>query len=245
MDYQLSDALGTPGATTSVSAVLDALGADATGLKAVWLSYPDATFVTPDHFDDERTVSAEQLRTYAEGDCMADALYAVIGELRQATECTCTFGHEGGFQLHTILGDACSKRGNPADVALIRDLAPVMRTQAVCDEGKAMGRVALQALDLFADEIEPHFAKRQCPTGGCAAFKTYHILVSKCTGCGDCLKACDDGAILGKAKFVHVINQRKCTQCNRCLEACPEGAVVRAGAKKPKTPPKPIPVRRK
>jgi len=69
--------------------------------------------------------------------------------------------------------------------------------------------------------------------------------VSKCTGCGKCLKACDDGAILGKAKFVHVVNQRKCTQCGACLEACPEGAVVRAGAKKPKTPPKPIPVRRK
>ena len=60
---------------------------------------------------------------------------------------------------------------------------------------------------------------------------------------GKCLKACDAGAILGKPKFVHVINQKKCTQCNQCLEACPEGAIVRAGAKKPKTPPRPIPCR--
>ena len=27
----------------------------------------------------------------------------------------------------------------------------------------------VQALDLFADEIEPHFTKKQCPTSGCAA----------------------------------------------------------------------------
>ena len=120
-----------------------------------------------------------------------------------------------------------------------------MASQAICGEGKATGRVALQALDLFADEIEPHFAKRQCPTCGCAAFKTFHVLVSRCNGCGKCVKACDDGAILGKARFVHVINQRKCTQCGQCLKACPEKAIVRAGAKKPKTPPKPIPVRKK
>lgn len=46
---------------------------------------------------------------------------------------------------------------------------------------------------------------------------------------------------MGKARFVHVIDQRACTKCGACLEACPEGAIVMAGAKKPKTPPKPIP----
>ena len=242
MDYTINQA-----GATSVSALLSASGAATEGLKAVWLSYPTATFVPAARFDEELEVAegTSCLRTYDEGDCMCDALYRVVGELRMATECTCTFGHEGGYQLHTILGDACNKKGKPSDIALIRDLAPVMASQAICDEGKAIGRVALQALDLFGDEIEPHFTKKQCPTCGCDAFKTFHVLVSKCTGCGKCLKACDDGAILGKAKFVHVINQRKCTQCGACLEACPEGAVVRAGAKRPKTPPKPIPVRRK
>lgn len=242
MDYTINQS----GATT-VSALLDAAGASAEGIKAVWLSYPTATFVKADRFGETLEVAEGTacLRTYGEGDCMCDALYAVVGELRMATECTCTFGHEGGYQLHTILGDGCTKKGKPSDVALMRDLAPVMEKQAICSEGQALGRVVLQALDLFGDEIEPHFSKRSCPTGGCAAFQTYHVLVSKCTGCGKCLKACDDDAILGKPKFVHVINQKKCTQCNACLEACPEGAIVRAGAKKPKTPPKPIPVRRK
>ena len=242
MDYTINQA-----GTTTVGALLEAAGGAAEGIKAVWLSYPTATFVRADSFGEPIEVAegTETLRAYGEGDCMCDALYKVIGELRMATECTCTFGHEGGYQLHTILGDACTKKGKPSDIALIRDLAPVMQTQAICGEGQAMGRVAVQALDLFGDEIEPHFAKKTCPTGGCPAFKTFHVLVSKCTGCGKCLKACDDKAIMGKARFVHVINQRTCTQCGACLEACPEGAIVRAGAKKPKTPPKPIPVRRK
>jgi len=242
MDYAI-----TISGNTSVNELLSSVGADAAELKAVWLSYPTASFVKADHFGDELEVieGTGTLRTYGAESCMCDALYAVVGELRMATECTCTFGHEGGYQIHTILGDGCTKKGKPSDLALMRDLAPVMASQAICGEGRALGTVVMKALDLFADEIEPHFTKKQCPTGGCAAFQTYHILVSKCTGCGKCLKACGDDAILGKPKFVHVIVQKNCVQCNKCLEACPEGAVVRAGAKKPKTPPKPIPCKRK
>lgn len=241
MDYVMKE----NGATT-VRALLESLDASTEGLKAVWVSYPVARFVKADSFDDELEVcEGTTLRTYAAEDCMADALRKVVDELRLSDECTCTFGHEGAYQLSVILNDACSKRGKPADVALLRDLAPVMEAQAICGEGKAIGRVVRQALDLFGDEIEPHFSKRACPTFGCAAFKTYHILVSKCTGCGKCLKACDDGAIMGKPKFVHVIDQRKCTQCGACREVCDQKAVVLAGAKKPKTPPRPIPCKRK
>jgi NADH-quinone oxidoreductase subunit F len=242
MDYTI-DVAGT----TTVQALLEAASADAADIKAVWLSYPTASFVKADRFGEELEVAEGTtcLRAYGPEDCMCDALRVVVDELRMATECTCTFGHEGGYQLSVILNNACTKKGQPADLALIRDLAPVMEKQAICGEGQAIGRVCLQALELFADEIEPHFAKKSCPTFGCVAFKTYHVLVSRCTGCGACLKACEDDAIMGKPKFVHVINQRSCTQCGLCLPACPEKAIVRAGAKKPKTPPKPIPVRKK
>ena len=232
-------------ATTTTDALLKELGADASELKAVWFAYPMATFVTPDHFGDELEVTAAELVTFGPADCMAHGLLDVCEELRTATDCTCTFGHEGGYQIVTILGDICSKKGKPGDLALLRDLAPVMQVQALCGEGRALAGAVLQALDLFGPEIEAHIAKKSCPSGGCPAFQTYHILVSKCTGCGKCLKACDDGAIMGKAKFVHVIDQRKCVQCDLCRQACPEGAVVRAGAKKPKTPPRPIPCKRK
>ena len=106
MDYAITTA-----GTTSVNALLSAVGADAAELKAVWLSYPTATFVTAAHFGDDLEVAegTATLRTYTAENCMCDALYTVVGELRMATECTCTFGHEGGYQLSTILGDACNK----------------------------------------------------------------------------------------------------------------------------------------
>ena len=242
MDYTINHA----GATT-VSALLAEAGAPAEDIKAVWLSYPTAQFVKADAFGAELEVAdgTTTLRTYGEGDCMCDALNTVVGELRMATECTCTFGHEGGYQIAMILKDICSKKGKPGDLALMRDLAPVMVSQALCDEGKAIGRAVMQVLDAFSDEIEAHITKKVCPAGSCRAFQTYHVLVSKCTGCGKCLKACDDKAIMGKPHFVHVIDQRKCTQCGQCRTVCPTKAIVRAGAKKPKTPPRPIPVKRK
>ena len=241
MDYAITTA-----GTATVSELLSTLGVDAAGLKAVWVSLPAAAFVTPSGFDTQVEVAeGTVLRTYDAKNCMADALLNIVQELRFATECTCTFGHEGGYQIATILKDICSKKGKPGDIALMRDLAPVMAVQALCDEGKAIGRAVTQVLDAFSDEIDAHITKKVCPAGSCRAFQTYHVLVSKCTGCGKCLAACEDDAILGKPKFVHVIVQKNCTQCNKCLEACPEGAVVTAGADKPKTPPKPIPCKRK
>ena len=241
MDYAITTA-----GTATVSELLSTLGVDAAGLKAVWVSLPAAAFVTPSGFGTQVEVAeGTVLRTYDAKDGMAAALLDIVQELRLATECTCTFGHEGGYQIATILKDICSKKGKPGDIALMRDLAPVMAVQALCDEGKAIGRAVMQVLDAFSDEIEAHITKKVCPAGSCRAFQTYHVLVSKCTGCGKCLAACEDDAILGKPKFVHVIVQKNCTQCNKCLEACPEGAVVTAGADKPKTPPKPIPCKRK
>ena len=241
MDYTITTA-----ATTTVSELLTTLGQDAAGLKAVWVSLPAVALVTPNHFADEVTVAEGTLvRAFDEKSCMADALLTIVNELRMATECTCTFGHEGGYQIATILSDICSKKGKPGDLALLRDLAPVMASQSICDEGKAIGSVVIQALDAFTPEIEAHITKKVCTAGSCRAFQTYHILVSKCIGCGKCLDACEDDAILGKPKFVHVVVQKNCVQCNKCLEACPEGAIVTAGADKPKTPPKPIPCKRK
>ncbi len=232
-------------ATTTTEALLKDLGVDASEVRAVWFAFPMARFVKAEQFGEELQVTATELEAYGKTDCMAHALWDVCEELRMSTEVTGTFTHEGSYQIVTILGDICSKKGKPSDIALLRDLCPVMQALALAPEARALAGAVLQALDMFGPEIEAHIGKKTCPSGGCPAFQTYHILVSKCTGCGKCLKACDDKAIMGKAKFVHVIDQRKCTQCGQCRKACPEKAVVRAGAKKPKTPPRPIPVRRK
>lgn len=42
-----------------------------------------------------------------------------------------------------------------------------------------------------------------------------------CLGLGDCLAACDFGAITMDENGLPVVDEAKCTACNRCVEVCP------------------------
>ncbi|MDI9589679.1 MAG: NADH-ubiquinone oxidoreductase-F iron-sulfur binding region domain-containing protein [Acidobacteriota bacterium] len=229
---------------TTARAILQAAGVTTDDLKALYLGFPQNMLITADKLDRPLFIRTDYARVYTVDNCMARALQEIASHFHREACGHCVYGYEGGFQIESILTDIVNKRGAAGDLALLRDLCPMMSGRALCNLDRALAHVVTEILDHFGDEIEAHISKRQCPAGECRAFMTYHILVSRCTGCGACMDACDDGAIMGKAKFVHVIDQRACSQCNRCLEACPEGAVVMAGIKKPKTPPRPIPVRR-
>lgn len=237
------DACVESAAHTTVGELLGAAGVSADDVKAVYLGYPMSTFVAPAHFGDAVTLSCDDVLVIGAGDCAVDAVREILDGFHHECCGRCVFGNEGGHQLCAILADACGGKGQSADLDLIRDLAPTMAEQALCEVGQRMAGVAAQALDLFGDEFEAHVSRHQCPAGTCRALVTYHILVSRCTGCGECLDACEEDAIEGKAGFVHVIDQRACVHCGKCLDACPKGAVVTAGLKKPKTPPHPIPCR--
>ncbi len=230
-------------AATTVAELLGAAGVSADDTKAVYLGYPMCAFVAPAHFGDAVTLSCDEVRVIGTGDCAVDAVREILDGFHRECCGRCVFGNEGGHQLCAILADACAGKGQAADPDLIRDLAPTMAEQALCEVGQRMAGVAAQALDLFGDELEAHVSRHQCPAGTCRALVTYHILVSRCTGCGECLGACEEDAIEGKPGFVHVVDQRACVRCGACLDACPKGAVVTAGLKKPKTPPHPIPCR--
>ena len=239
----VGDARVEGAAQTTVGELLGAAGVSADDVKAVYLGYPMSTFVVPAHFGDAVTLSCDDVRVIGSGDCAVDAVRDILDGFHRECCGRCVFGNEGGHQLCAILADACAGKGQSADLDLIRDLTPTMAEQALCEVGQRMASVAAQALDLFGDEFEAHVSRHQCPAGTCRALVTYHILVSRCTGCGECLDACEEDAIEGKAGFVHVIDQRACVHCGKCLDACPKGAVVTAGLKKPKTPPHPIPCR--
>jgi NADH-quinone oxidoreductase subunit F len=220
------------------------LACSADDVKAVYLGYPMCAFVAPAHFGDAVTLACDEARVIGAGDCAVDAVREIPRRLPPRVL-------RDGASLATRAATSSARfsptpapgKGQDADLDLIRDLAPTMAEQALCEVGQRMANVAAQALGLFGDEFEAHVSRHQCPAGKCRALVTYHILVSRCTGCGECLDACEEDAIEGKAGFVHVIDQRACVHCGKCLDACPKGAVVTAGLKKPKTPPHPIPCR--
>ncbi|MEZ3467637.1 MAG: 4Fe-4S binding protein [Schaedlerella sp.] len=187
----------------------------------------------------------EKIKSLKNTECIVDVLLKEV----LANECRtcgkCVFGYEGITQLELILGDITVKKGKSTDLELLRELGEMMAGQSLCEKGEEIAQAVLEAVELYQSDFEDHIGKKGCRAGVCKKFMTYHILAEKCVGCGDCMDACDEDAILGKARFVHVIAQDECTQCGACMDACDEDAVVQAGAVKPRCPRKPVPCKKR
>ena len=187
----------------------------------------------------------EKIRGITEKQCAVDVLLKEV-TAHKCNECgKCVFGYEGATQIGMILKDFTEKKAKSGDLALIQDACYMMKTQSLCEDGEELADAVMEALESWKQDFEDHAAKRTCRAGVCKKFVTYHILADKCTGCGDCLDECEEDAILGKKKFVHVIVQEDCIQCGKCMDACDEDAIVTAGTVKPRCPKKPIPCKRK
>lgn len=186
----------------------------------------------------------EKLKNLKDTECIVDILLTEVQE-NKCQDCgKCVFGYEGITQLEMSLRDITEKKGKSGDLTLIKDLCEMMKTQSLCEVGEEIAEAVLTAMDTYSKDFEEHIGKKGCKAGVCKKFMTYHILADKCTGCGECMDECEEDAILGKSRFVHVIEQDECTQCGACLKVCDEEAIVRAGAAKPRCPKKPIPCRR-
>lgn len=188
--------------------------------------------------------STDKIRELKEDQCIVDVLLKIV-QSHPCKDCgKCVFGYEGITQLEMILKDITEKKGRTSDKALLEDLAEMMKSQSLCEDGEDIADALKEALVTYGEIFDEHINKKACRAGVCRKFMTYHILASKCIGCGECMDVCEDDAILGKKKFVHVIDLDECTQCGKCLKACDEEAIVMAGAVKPKCPKKPIPCKK-
>lgn len=168
--------------------------------------------------------------------CVLNHLQGLLTELKAESCGRCVFCREGIKQLLYALNADTSGKGDADDVALMSELADAMREASYCELGQAVGAMVLSAVAGFRAEFEDHIKRKRCEAAVCRAYVTYHILGSKCIGCGDCLDACEEDAIEGKKGFIHMIDNDECIKCGACMEACEEGAIVTAGAVKPRTP---------
>lgn len=186
----------------------------------------------------------EELLNLSEDRCPVDELLRYVRGHRCLDCGKCVFGYEGAAQLELTLADITMKKGRSGDLERLAGLCRLMAAQSLCEDGAALADTALAVMDRYAGDFAAHAAKKSCRAGVCKRFVTYHILADRCIGCGECMDVCEDDAILGKKKFVHVIDQDECTQCGKCLTACEEEAIVKAGAVKPRCPARPIPCKR-
>lgn len=178
------------------------------------------------------------------GICAVDQLLREV-RLSECNKCgKCVFGYEGITQLDMIINDITEKKGKNADLELMTELAALMKTQSACEKGEEIAMMVISSLNHNQVEWSSHINKKGCPAQVCKKYLEFYILPDKCIGCNDCVDACDDEAILGKRRFIHVIDQDECTQCGDCVDACDEEAIIIAGKIKPRVPKKPIPVKR-
>ena len=112
------------------------------------------------------------------------------------------------------------------DLDKLEKLAINIKETSLCGLGQTAPNPVLSTLKYFRDEYEAHVNEKRCPAGVCQSLLKYFI-TADCRGCTKCARICPAGAIEGKVKEVHVINQDKCIKCGACMDACTFHAIIK------------------
>ncbi|MCD8025533.1 MAG: NADH-quinone oxidoreductase subunit NuoF [Clostridiales bacterium] len=137
----------------------------------------------------------------------------------------CTPCRIGTRSLLRLLDKITSGKGEEEDLEKIEELANHMQVSSLCALGQTAPNPVLSTINYFKDEYIAHIKDKSCPTGVCKALMKYNITPAKCKGCTLCAKNCPVGAISGKVKQPHVIDNDKCIKCGLCMKNCKFGAV--------------------
>lgn len=167
------------------------------------------------------------VRLYGEGCCMVRVTEKGLLRSRRESCGKCTFCREGLLQLHVRMHEITGGKGNPAGLDIMKEIGETMGFSCNCTLGNLGSSLALETMRKFGNEYEDHISKKKCTAGSCLAFVSMYIDPKKCTGCGECIRACGEEFIEGLPGFIHMIEDLDCTKCGRCMEACPEDAIVR------------------
>jgi len=169
-----------------------------------------------------------------ENTCMVDIARYYTSFLNDESCGKCLPCRKGTQRMLEILTDISEGKGKEDDIALLEELAFVIKDTSLCGLGQTAPNPVLSTIRYFQDEYEAHIKEKCCPAGVCKELISYYIEPEKCQACLICLRNCPVEAITGGKGLVHIIDQDKCIKCGICLDVCPPrfGAVTRLSGKK-------------
>jgi NADH:ubiquinone oxidoreductase subunit F (NADH-binding)/(2Fe-2S) ferredoxin len=160
-----------------------------------------------------------------ENTCMVD-LAKFFLTFTQSESCgRCVPCRIGTKRMLEILQRITEGDGEPADLEILKELAPMVKDSSLCGLGQTAPNPVLTTLNYFLDEYRAHIEEKKCPAGVCKALIHYEIDPETCKGCGICRKVCPKEAISGKAKEVHTLNPSLCIKCGICYSECKFNAI--------------------
>lgn len=204
--------------------------------KAVQTGGPSGGCITSDYIDTKidfdtltslgSMMGSGGMIVMDEDNCMVDIARFFL-EFTVDESCgKCTPCREGTKRMLEILERITEGKGTMEDLDRLEELGETIKSTSLCGLGQTAPNPVLSTLRYFRDEYEAHVKEKRCPAGVCSALASYFI-TDNCKGCTKCARQCPVGAIEGKVKELHVINQEKCIKCGACVTACVFGAVIK------------------
>ena len=159
-----------------------------------------------------------------EGTCIIDVAKYFMGFLKDESCGKCFTCRKGTQRMHEVLDDISQGRGTSGQLALLEELALVVKDTTMCGLGQTAANPVLSTLRYFRDEYLEHIEHRRCRAGVCKPLISFSIN-DNCSGCRACVTNCPADAISGDPKQRQVIDATKCIKCGTCRTVCKRDAV--------------------